>query len=99
MAERVGDAVSATAVIHEPSTAGSERQEGRHWPAEPHNDIGGLLVRVRAEYTEIPGLRLTQRQAARLFSLPVDVTEIVLTALHRAAVLTRSADGAYLLRR
>jgi hypothetical protein len=91
------DVMTATAAFQNPSSAGSAHQDGRNWPAEPRHDIGGLLMRVRAEYTEMPGLRLTPRQAARLFSLPADVAAIVLSELHQAEVLTRSADGAYLL--
>lgn len=30
---------------------------------------GGLLARIRAEYLEMPGMRLTLPQAARLFNL------------------------------
>jgi len=58
-----------------------------------------LAVRVRAEFTEMPGLRLTVPQAARLLSLPTLVARDVLDELHQASVLTYSNDGAYSLRR
>ena len=58
-----------------------------------------LAVRVRGEFTEMPGLRLTVPQAARLFSLPRLVAHDVLNELHQASVLTYSNDGAYSLRR
>ena len=56
-----------------------------------------LAVRVRGEYWEMPGLRLTVRQAARLFSLTPDVADAVLDELRRASVLARSDDGAFAL--
>ena len=68
--------------------------------ARPENDneMTRLALRVRAEYGEMPGLRLTVRQAARLFSLPPDVARSVLDELRQAAVLTCSSEGAYSLR-
>jgi hypothetical protein len=63
----------------------------------PSEVMTALLVRVQGEYKEMPGLRLTVRQAARLFGLPPDVAEAVLDQLRRAAVLARSTDGAYSL--
>ena len=57
-----------------------------------------LALRVRGEFTEMPGLRLTLNQAARLFSLPTLVALDVLDELREAAVLTYSND-AYSLRR
>jgi hypothetical protein len=91
--------MSPTALMPEPQATGTERLTHVHWPSASRDDVGRLLLRIRAEYTEMPGLRLTLRQAARLFGLPADVTAVVLGELHEAAVLTRSADGAYSLRR
>jgi hypothetical protein len=56
-----------------------------------------LAVRVQGEYREMPGLRLTVRQAARLFGVTPDVAEGVLRDLRRASVLALSSDGAYSL--
>lgn len=56
-----------------------------------------LAVRVRGEYTEMPGLRLTVRQAARLFSVSCDVADAVLHELRRASILALSDDGAFSL--
>jgi hypothetical protein len=61
--------------------------------------ITPLAVRVRGEFTEMPGLRLTLPQAARLLSLPTIVAYDVLDELCQASVLWRSKDGAYSLRR
>ncbi len=63
------------------------------------NGMTPLAWRVRAEYVEMPGLRLTVSQAARLLSLPPNVAHDVLEELRHAAVLTRSSDGMYSLRR
>jgi len=59
----------------------------------------GLSRRVRGEYAEMPGLRLTVPQAARLFSLAPDVAELVLDGLREDAVLHLSPEGTYSLRR
>jgi hypothetical protein len=47
----------------------------------------------------MPGLRLTVRQAARLFSVAPDVADAVLHELRRAAILARSDDGAFFIDR
>ena len=56
-----------------------------------------LAVRVYGEYREMPGLRLTVRQAARLFSVAPDVADEVLHELRRASILRHSDDGAFSL--
>jgi hypothetical protein len=54
-----------------------------------------LLHRIRGEFVEMPGLRLTREQAARLWHLdPVLVTSL-LRALVDAKFLATTADGAY----
>jgi hypothetical protein len=58
-----------------------------------------LAVRVHGEYREMPGLRLTVRQAARLFSVAPDVADAVLQELRHAAILARSDDGAFFIDR
>ena len=54
-----------------------------------------LLQRVRAEFTEMPGLRLTLAQARRLFALRTDICERVLNTLAAAGVVVRAPDGRY----
>lgn len=61
--------------------------------------ITPLAVRVRGEFTEMPGLRLTVPQAARLFGLPSLVAHDVLAELEQASILKCSNDGAYSLRK
>jgi len=50
---------------------------------------------VYGEYREMPGLRLTARQAARLFSVALDLADAVLHELRGASILARSNDGAF----
>ena len=52
-----------------------------------------LLQRVRAEFNEMPGLRLTPAQAGRLLGLDASSCQRVLNALVGASFLKRMADG------
>jgi DNA-binding IclR family transcriptional regulator len=54
-----------------------------------------LLERIRSEFAEMPGLQLTRDQAMRLWSLPEDTCERLLTELERAGFLRRLDNGAY----
>jgi hypothetical protein len=56
-----------------------------------------LAIRVHGEYREMPGLRLTVRQAARLFSVAPDLADAVLNELRGASVLACAPDGAFAL--
>lgn len=61
-----------------------------------HDDdsaFGEALRRVKAEYLEMPGLRLTRDQAARLWAFEPQLCDAVLTALVDAQFLvcTRGA--------
>ena len=69
-------------------------------PAERRNTAlrRQLLLRVQSEFLEMPCLRLTGRQAQRLFALRSDVCERVLTTLVADGTLTRGADARYGLR-
>jgi hypothetical protein len=57
-----------------------------------------LLERVRAEFIEQPGLRLTEAQAARLWSLDQSTCNQLLATLTDGAFLRRGVDGRYLRR-
>jgi hypothetical protein len=54
-----------------------------------------MLRRVRAEFQEMPGLRLTLAQAIKLFGVPEDVCARVLTTLVKERALARDIDGRY----
>jgi hypothetical protein len=47
----------------------------------PRQGIENLCARVEAEFREMPGLKLTQPQAARLFCLDPALCRLVLDAL------------------
>ena len=52
--------------------------------------------RVRGEFLEMPGLRLTPRQASRLWAVDAATSEFVLDRLAAAGFLSRTREGAYL---
>jgi Fic family protein len=54
-----------------------------------------LLRRIRAEYLEMPGLRLTAPQAQRLFGLEAQTCDAVLATLLEAKFLTRTHTGLF----
>jgi Fic family protein len=54
-----------------------------------------LLNRIRGEYLEMPGLRLTRPQAQRLWGLDTDTSVRVLHELVELKFLMCAADGAY----
>jgi hypothetical protein len=56
-----------------------------------------LLRRIQSEFREMPGLRLTCRQAQRLWNLDQIVCESLLAALVDVRFLVES-DGVYLQR-
>lgn len=63
-----------------------------------HDDrITPLLHRVRSEFLEMPGLRLTPAQAARLWSLDRSTSDRILDGLTTAGFLLKNRNGAYLL--
>ena len=53
------------------------------------------MDRVRAEFLEMPGLRLTAAQVGRLFGVKADVCKDVLDALVDAKFLRARPDGTY----
>jgi hypothetical protein len=55
------------------------------------------LVRIQAEYREMPGLKLTAAQASRFWSLGPDDSRELLDRLVERRVLWRTADGHYVL--
>lgn len=54
-----------------------------------------LVDRVRGEYLEMPGLRLTPQQAQRLFGLDPMACNLVLDALTRERFLCHGGDGRF----
>jgi hypothetical protein len=56
-----------------------------------------LLTRIRSEYAEMPGLRLTLLQARRLWGLDILSCSSALATLESSGFLGRTRDGAYVL--
>src|SRR3954467_14852469 len=56
-------------------------------------EFPALLQRVRAEFNEMPGLRLTPAQAARLLGLDPRSCERVINVLVNSAILRWTPDG------
>ena len=54
-----------------------------------------LLRRVRSEFQEMPGLRLTPAQARRLLGIDSQTCDEVLNHLERSNFLTRMRDGQF----
>ena len=54
-------------------------------------------LRILAEYREMPGLRLTPRQAARLWAMDAVHCQAILDALVASGCLRRSPRGEYCL--
>jgi hypothetical protein len=50
---------------------------------------------IRAEYREIPGLHLTDKQAQRLWNLDATTCDALLSALVDVKFLRRARDGGY----
>jgi hypothetical protein len=55
-----------------------------------------VLRRVRGEFLEMPGLRLTQPQARRLWGMDDALCDALLGALVDAKFLFRTRDGAFM---
>lgn len=60
--------------------------------------VSALVARARSEFLEMPGLRLTTRQAERLWALDGEICRAILTHLTAAGFLGQTADGSFVLR-
>jgi hypothetical protein len=57
--------------------------------------IATLLQRIRSEYREMPGLKLTEAQARRLWNLDDPTCRLVLSTLQDERFLKRTPRGTY----
>lgn len=64
-------------------------------PTQPHANEA-ILRRVQSEFLEMPGLRLTEQQARRLWDLDASTCAALLTSLVDANFLFRTRDGAFM---
>ena len=55
-----------------------------------------VVSRVRGEFLEMPGLRLTRQQALKLWRLDESLCDAALGALVEARFLARTRDGAFI---
>jgi len=62
---------------------------------ETRRGIQDVVRRIRGEFLEMPGLRLTSQQAKRLWRLDETACEAVLGALVDARFLAKTRDGAF----
>lgn len=58
--------------------------------------LESLVARIRGEYLEMPGLRLTFAQACRLWQVDAPTCETLLEQLVRDAFLYKTDNGAYI---
>jgi hypothetical protein len=65
-------------------------------PARPIRSIEEVLRRVQGEFMEMPGLRLTEAQACRLWGLDEASCVALLGALVDAKFLFRTTNGAFM---
>jgi hypothetical protein len=63
---------------------------------EPNRSIEEVLRRVQGEFLEMPGLRLTEPQARRLWGLDPVWCDAVLNALVDAKFLFRTRNGSFM---
>ena len=61
-------------------------------------ELESLASRVRGEYREMPGLRVTVAQACRLWQVDASTCEMLLEQLVREGFLSKTAHGAYIAR-
>jgi hypothetical protein len=57
-----------------------------------------ILCRIRAEYSEMPGLKLTAAQARRLWGIDRESCDGLLAGLVTSGFLARTRDGAFVRR-
>jgi len=57
--------------------------------------LDALVLRVRGEYGEMPGLQLTVSQASRLWQVEMSTCERALEQLVREGFLYKTDNGAY----
>jgi hypothetical protein len=76
-------------------TAAMTREEASE-PADGAAGVTlGLLLRIRGEFLEMPGMRLTLRQAMRLWNLDAATCEAALRLLVERRFLSFTAQGAF----
>jgi hypothetical protein len=76
------------------NATGAARVSVRQAAAAPmQGGLTQLLLRIRSEYEEMPGLCLTRAQAQRLWGLDADACDAVLSALVDIGYLKTTRTG------
>ena len=65
-------------------------------PEPARREYSDVLQRVQGEFLEMPGLRLSESQARRLWGLDAEQCRALLGALVDAKFLFRTRDGAFM---
>ena len=63
---------------------------------ETDPETKAILRRIQGEFLEMPGLRLTEAQARRLWALDAATCSALLDALIAERFLCRTSDGAFM---
>lgn len=63
--------------------------------AARYDSFDDALVRAKAEFLEMPGLKLTSEQARRLWAVDAPLCDAVLTALVESRFLVKTRDAAF----
>jgi hypothetical protein len=77
-------------------TTGLERNVNRNDSAPLMSPLDSLVARVRGEFREMPGLRLTFAQACRLWQVDAATCEVILQTLRAEGFLARTASGMFM---
>jgi hypothetical protein len=72
------------------------RKAAMNEPTPAVNELPALLVRARAEFSEMPGMCLTVAQAARLWRVTPDDAQQLLSELVQTGFLIRRDGQRYL---
>ncbi len=59
--------------------------------------VSEWLMRIEAEYREMPGLQLTERQMCRLWGLDAGTCAVVIAALVGSGILCETRTHGYVL--
>lgn len=73
----------------------TDTRDGLHTTQPPLNSASPTIRRIQCEYDEMPGLKLTEAQAQRLWSLDGTTCRLVLAALLERRFLRRTVTGSY----
>jgi hypothetical protein len=64
--------------------------------SESNQPLRDALDRIRGEFLEMPGLRLTDRQAQRLLGLDAELCATLIAELLQERFLVRTRDGSFM---